>query len=279
MRLAAAKVRPSVFQHALQNALQLSMPAGVQVLEGLPAASKRAVVKFITGAGRQPPADTQVLRVGLASGPSQHCHPEGLLGRLPQVGASWSAHHGPCTLHAAAHNVGLAPCAAADHRPACLPCQKARLHMISHSGLRACFSSYHMSANSCVLLLSRAGSRCEQHCSHVFAGTHMRQHAGAPGLLLSAGRHPRHQPAAFLRLQDHQPCVHVCQCGCPRACHPVTDTCIGRVVLLAWALTPLSLSGCWAAGHSAWPWHSSRTERQHQAVLHAPVQVCATPMH
>ena len=57
----------------------------MQVVESLPPASKRAVVAFVTGAARPPPHDTQVLRIGLAAGPSEHSHPEGILGRLPQV--------------------------------------------------------------------------------------------------------------------------------------------------------------------------------------------------
>ena len=57
----------------------------VQVLENMASAGKRAVVAFATGGGRAPVQDTEVLRVGLASGPPEHSHPDGILGRLPQV--------------------------------------------------------------------------------------------------------------------------------------------------------------------------------------------------
>lgn len=71
----------------------------VQILDGMAPAGKRAVLAFATGAGRPPPRETEVLRVGLASSPAEHSHPDGILGRLPQVriaacfSRAWAALH------------------------------------------------------------------------------------------------------------------------------------------------------------------------------------------
>lgn len=57
----------------------------MQVLENMASPGKRAVVAFATGAGRAPPQETEVLRIGLAAPPPEHSHPEDLMRRLPQV--------------------------------------------------------------------------------------------------------------------------------------------------------------------------------------------------
>ncbi|KAK9800184.1 hypothetical protein WJX73_005397 [Symbiochloris irregularis] len=74
------------FRLCVQPEVPVQLASAVmEVLESLPAPSKRAVVAFATGAGRAPPPETQILRLGLAAAPAEHCHPDGILGRLPQA--------------------------------------------------------------------------------------------------------------------------------------------------------------------------------------------------